>query len=50
MALLNTAYCYINKKDGAKAKEIYEQTLLEFPNSMIAKNALLTFEAMKNVE
>lgn len=50
MAQLNMAYCYILKKDGKKAKEIYEQTLSAFPNSMIAKNALHTFEAMKNVE
>lgn len=50
MSLLNIAYCHIMKKDGAKAKETYEQTLYEFPNSTIAKNALNTFEAMKNID
>jgi len=50
MALLNMAYCYLQKKDGLQAKRIYEQTLSEFPNSMLARNTLTTFEAMKNVE
>lgn len=49
MAMLNIAYCYILKKDGKKAKEIYEETLLEYPNSMIARSSLNAFEAMKTV-
>jgi len=49
MALLNTAYCYIMKKDGKKAKEIYEYVLSIYPNSMIAKNAMNTIDVFSNI-
>jgi len=49
MALINTAYCYIMKKDGKKAKEIYEYVLSIYPNSMIAKNAMNTIDVFSNI-
>lgn len=50
MALLDLAFCYLKKQEGAKAKSIYEQTLREFPNSMMAKHTLEVFDVIKNVE
>lgn len=40
MALNNIAYCYGQMGDGVKAREYYERTLQEFPDSEMAKAAL----------
>lgn len=40
MALINIAYCYAQLGEGQQAKEAYEHTLREFPDSMMAKSAL----------
>lgn len=40
MALANIGYCYSQIGEGNKAKEYYERTLKEFPESGLAKSAL----------
>ncbi len=40
MALLNVAYCYGQLGEGARSKEFYQKTLLEFPDSAMAKAAI----------
>jgi len=40
MALLNMAYCYGQLGEGDKARGFYERTLLEFPESGMAKAAI----------
>lgn len=40
MALANIGFCYSQLGDGLKAKEFYERTLSEFPESELAKSAL----------
>jgi hypothetical protein len=40
MGLCNIAFCYSQTGNGVKAKEYYERTLDEFPNSVIASTAL----------
>ena len=40
MALNNIAFCYGQLGDGEKAKEYYERTLNEFPDSGIARAGL----------
>ena len=40
MALLNMAYCYGQLGEGDKARAFYERTLLEFPDSTMAKAAI----------
>lgn len=40
MALVNTAYCYAKMGKDKQAKEAYERTLREFPNSAMAKATL----------
>ena len=49
MDLLNIAFCYGQLGDGKKAKEFYEKTLLEFPDSEIAKVSLKMYEYAKNI-
>lgn len=50
MALLNMAFCYGQLGDGVKSKELYNKTLLEFPNSKIAISALKMLNASKDTE
>jgi len=45
MALLNTAFCYAQAGNGSKSKEYYERTLVEFPDSEIAKVSLKMIES-----
>ena len=47
MALVNIAYCYGQVGEGTKSKEIYEETLKEFPNSEIALEALKMYNSAK---
>ena len=47
MALLNSAYCYARLGDDRKAREYYEKTLKQFPESEIAKSALQMFDAAR---
>ncbi len=49
MALLNIAYGYAQSGDGKQAKEYYEKTLMEFPDSGMAKSALQMLEAGKKI-
>ena len=49
MGLCNIAYCYGQIGDGQKAKEYYEKTLAEFPESglaIAAHNQLQSFEKL----
>ncbi len=48
MALLNIAFCYSQIGDGNKAKEYYEKTLKQFPNSEIAKTSLQMIASVAN--
>lgn len=48
MALLNIAFCYTQMGDGNKAKEYYEKTLEQFPNSEMAKSALKMINSVAN--
>lgn len=50
MALANIAYCYGQIGEGTKSKEIYEQTLKEFPNSEIALAALKMYNSAKEIK
>jgi hypothetical protein len=47
MALNNIAFCYGQVGDGIKSKEYYERTLLEFPDSGMAKSALRLLSSME---
>lgn len=49
MDLNNIAFCYSQIGNGTKAKEYYEKTLTEFPNSILAKSALKMIESAKNI-
>jgi hypothetical protein len=49
MALVNMAFCYSQLGDGLKSKELYEKTLIEYPDSQIAKTALSLYESAKNI-
>lgn len=40
MALVNEAFCYTQIGEGVRAIEIYERTLREFPESIMAATAL----------
>lgn len=46
MALINIAFCYGQLGNGQKAKEYYERTLNEFPDSGIATASLNMLNAM----
>jgi tetratricopeptide (TPR) repeat protein len=48
MALNNIAFCYAQAGNGIKSKEFYEKTLIEFPNSGIAKAGLNIINAGEN--
>ncbi len=48
MALNNIAFSYGQSGNGEKSKEYYERTLVEFPESEIAKSALRLLNSMKN--
>jgi len=45
MALLNIAYCYSQLEKEVEAKEFYQKTLREFPNSAMAKAAIDMMES-----
>ena len=50
MALLNIAFCHAQLGNGELAKEYYQKTLHEFPDSGMAKaslNMIETFEKEK---
>lgn len=49
MALANMAFCHSQLGNGLKAKELYERTLKEYPDSQIAIAALKMFDAVKNI-
>lgn len=46
MALLNTAFCYTQIGQGALAKEYYEKTLAQFPDSEMARSALRMMQSL----
>jgi tetratricopeptide (TPR) repeat protein len=46
MALNNIAFCYGQIGDGYKSKEFYERTLVEFPDSGLAKAGLRLLNSM----
>ena len=46
MSLLNTAFCYTQIGQGALAKEYYEKTLAQFPDSEMAKSALRMLQSL----
>ena len=46
MALLNTAFCYTQTGQGGLAKEYYEKTLAQFPDSEMAKSALRMMQSL----
>ena len=48
MSLINIAICYTQMGDGNKAKEYYEETLSQFPDSEFAKMALQKLDAAAN--
>jgi tetratricopeptide (TPR) repeat protein len=45
MALLNLAFCQSQAGNGLKAKECYQRTLAEFPDSEMAKASLKMIES-----
>jgi tetratricopeptide (TPR) repeat protein len=44
MALNNIAFCYAQTGNAAEARAYYEKTLIEFPDSYLAKSALKMIE------
>ena len=50
MGLNNIAFCYSQIGNGIKAKEYYEKTLTEYPNSILAKTALNMINSARNIE
>ena len=48
MALANIGFCYSQIGEGIKSKEYYERTLMEFPESGLAKSALKMMNALEN--
>jgi tetratricopeptide (TPR) repeat protein len=50
MAMLNIAFCYGQLGDGEKSKELYEKTLLKFPDSQMAMSSLKMYESAKNIK
>lgn len=50
MDLNNIGFCYSQIGNGTKAKEYYEKTLTEFPNSVLAKTALNMINSVQNIE
>jgi hypothetical protein len=49
MALCNAAFAYSQLGDGARAIYLYEQTLLEFPDSSLAASSLQMLRAGQSV-
>lgn len=49
MALLNIAFLYAQTGQGVLAKEYYEKTLAQFPDSEMAKSALRMLHSLANV-
>jgi tetratricopeptide (TPR) repeat protein len=49
MALLNMAFCHSQTGNGPKARELYERTLREFPESKIAQAALRLLDSARSV-
>ncbi len=45
MALLNIAFCHTQLGDGRKAKEFYQRTLDEYPDSKMARTSLRMIES-----
>ncbi|HPJ13611.1 MAG TPA: hypothetical protein PLJ39_00890 [Spirochaetota bacterium] len=50
MAMINAAFCYSQNGEGKKSKELYEETLLMFPDSQIALSALKLYESAQNIK
>ena len=48
MALNNIAFCFSQIGNGVKAKEFYEKTLKEFPESGLAKAGLNMMNSINN--
>lgn len=48
MALVNIAFCYTQIGNGGKAKEYYEKTLSQFPDSGMAQSALRMMQAVED--
>jgi tetratricopeptide (TPR) repeat protein len=46
MALLNVAYCYGQLGKGSRSREFYQKTLLEFPDSAMAKAAIKMLDSV----
>jgi len=47
MALVNMAFCFGQMGDGKMARELYEKTLREFPDSKMASSALRMLNAVQ---
>jgi tetratricopeptide (TPR) repeat protein len=47
MALVNMAFCFGQMGDGKMARELYEKTLREFPDSKMASSALRLLNAVQ---
>ncbi len=50
MAMVNMAFCYGQLGDGEKSKELYEKTLLKFPDSQMAISSLKMYESAKHIK
>lgn len=48
MAMLNIAFAYSQKGEGAKAKESYLAVLSDYPNNVVAKNTIRLIEGIEN--
>ena len=48
MGLCNIAFCYTQTGNGAKAKEIYQSVLKDYPENTLASTALNLFDSIKN--
>lgn len=50
MSMLNMAYCYAQLGKGSKSKELYKETLDQFPDSKMAESALKMFDSAKDIK
>lgn len=50
MAMVNVAFCYGQIGNGAKSKQLYEETLKRFPESEIALTALRMYKSVEGLE
>ena len=50
MALVSLGFCYAQIGDGLRARQSYEQSLIEFPDNEMAKAALRLMDAGASVK